>query len=151
MFGCASSSLSAFPERHFFALKRSMTDPPLAYATAVAGCKNVGVWPVLAGDEQKGERNTMLASPVILYDYPRIAAESPGDLYDGTEIDEILTLRIKAMTTQEKLQMRTIDAHARALLERTEALAQQHFERLHGQVRKLPHVDERKPELNDFF
>ncbi len=31
---------------------------------------------MLVGEE--GERNTMLSSPIILYDYPQIAAESPG-------------------------------------------------------------------------
>ena len=35
----------------------------------------------------------MLASPIILYDYPRVAPESPGDLFDSTEIDELLALR----------------------------------------------------------
>ena len=47
---------------------------------------------MLVGEE--GERDTMLSSPIILYDYPQIAPESPGSLFDGTEIDEILSLRI---------------------------------------------------------
>ena len=34
----------------------------------------------------------MLSAPIILYDYPQIAPESPGDLFDLTEIDELLTL-----------------------------------------------------------
>ena len=41
---------------------------------------------VLVGEE--GQRDTMLSSPIILYDYPQIAPESPGDLFDGAEIDE---------------------------------------------------------------
>ena len=44
--------------------------------------------------ERRGRRDLMLSSPIILYDYPQIAPESPGDLCDGTEIDEILALRI---------------------------------------------------------
>ena len=61
----------------------------------------------------------MLASPIILYDYPRIAPESAGDLFDSTEIDEILTLRVMAMTDAEKSEMRQVDDFARRILERT--------------------------------
>ena len=31
----------------------------------------------------------MLAAPIILEDYPRVAPESPGDMFDGGEIDHI--------------------------------------------------------------
>ena len=78
----------------------------------------------------------MLASPIILYDYPQIAPESPGDLFDGTEIDEILTLRILTMTDAEKREMAAADTAARALLERTEALTPAQFGRLHGAMRR---------------
>jgi hydrogenase maturation protease len=64
----------------------------------------------------------MLASPIILYDYPAVAAASPGDLFDATEIDEILSLRIQTLTPGEKDAMRELDPRVRALLERTEAL-----------------------------
>jgi hypothetical protein len=66
----------------------SLMDPPAAYAQTAACCKNTGTWPVLVGDEKKGERDTLLSSPVILYDYTQIAPESPGDLHDGTGADE---------------------------------------------------------------
>ena len=66
----------------------SLIDPPEAYRDFASSCQNVGTWPVLVG--QAGERDTMLSSPIILYDYPEIAPESPGDLFDGAEIDEIL-------------------------------------------------------------
>jgi hypothetical protein len=62
----------------------SLLDPPEPFRTASEGCRNVGAWPVLVGDE--GQRDTMLSSPIILYDYPQIAPESAGDLFDGTEI-----------------------------------------------------------------
>ncbi len=93
-------------------------------------CTNTGVWPVLAGEP--GQRDVMLASPIILYDYPEVAAESPGDLFDGAEIDEILTLRILTLTDEEKDEMRRADARTRQLLERTEALTPEHMRRLHG-------------------
>src|SRR5262249_53869866 len=70
----------------------SLLDPPDEYRDAAGGCRNVGTWPVLVG--LPPERDCMLSSPIILYDYPRVADESPGDLFDATEIDEILTLRI---------------------------------------------------------
>jgi len=111
----------------------SMTDPPAAYADAAGRCKNVGTWPALVG--QKGETGTMLSSPIILYDYPEIAPESPGDLCDGTEIDEILTLRIMTLTDAEKNEMRHVDEYARRILERTEMLGRDEFLKMHGVMR----------------
>lgn len=113
----------------------SQTDPPADYQEAAAACRNEGAWPVLVGDESKGERHTLLASPIILQDYPQIAPESAGDYYDGTEIDEMLALRILTMTEEEKGEMRGIDEHARSLLERTESLGSDHLASLHGTLR----------------
>jgi hypothetical protein len=79
----------------------SLIDPPVQIREAAESCNNFGAWPVLAGDE-KGQ-DTVLAAPIILYDYPRIAAES-GLVRTG--IDGILTLRIRAMTNGEKLELR---------------------------------------------
>ena len=103
----------------------SLLDPPEEWREAAAACTNIGAWPVLAGEP--GRRDVMLSSPIILYDYPEIAAESPGDLFDGAEIDEILTLRILTLTDEEKDEMRRADDRARQLLERTEALTPEHM------------------------
>lgn len=113
----------------------SLFDPPAEYSEAAAACSNVGTWPVLVGEE--GDRDMMLSSPIILYDYPQIAPESPGDLFDGTEIDEILTLRIMTMTDEEKQEMRAVDERARALLDRTESLTGEQMMSMHGRVRGL--------------
>ncbi len=113
----------------------SLFDPPAEYAEAVAACSNIGTWPVLVGEE--GDRDMILSSPIILYDYPQIAPESPGDLFDGTEIDEILTLRIMTMTDEEKREMRAVDERARALLDRTESLTGEQMMNMHGTVRSL--------------
>lgn len=113
----------------------SLLDPPERFQSAAAFCRNSGTWPVLAGEE--GQRDLVLASPIILYDYPQIAPESAGDLCDATEIDEILALRILTMTDAEKLEMRTSDDRARRILERTEALPPEHFQKLHGALRSL--------------
>jgi hypothetical protein len=74
----------------------SLLDPPDNLRDLTAKCENAGTWPVLAGEE--GQRAFMLSSPIILYDYPKIAPESPGALFDGTEIDESLTLRIMTLS-----------------------------------------------------
>jgi hypothetical protein len=107
----------------------SLLDPPDDLRAEAAACRNVRTWPVLAGD------NTMLSSPIILYDYPKTAPESPGDLFDATEIDEILSLRVLTLTEDEQREMRTADAHARRLLERTQALTAEDFMRMHGTMR----------------
>ena len=90
---------------------------------------------MLAGEE--GRPDTILSAPIILYDYPQIAPESAGDLFDGTEIDEILALRILTLTDAEKLEVRNGDDRARRILERTEMLPPEHFQKLHGALRGL--------------
>jgi hypothetical protein len=121
----------------------SLLEPPEELKTLATSCENIGAWPVLVG--AVGERDTMLASPIILYDYPQIAPESPGDLFDGTEIDEILALRIMTMTDDEKREMRTTDDRARKILERTEALPMEHLAKLHGTLRDLRSLKEEMP------
>jgi len=113
----------------------SSMDPPERYRTASQECHNIGTWPVLAGEE--GQTDLMLSSPIILYDYPQIAPESPGDLCDGLEIDEILALRILTLTDEEKQEVREGDDRARRILERTEMLPPEHFQKLHGALRGL--------------
>ncbi len=113
----------------------SSIDPPERAKALSATCENVGCWPVLVGEE--GDRDTMLVSPIILYDYPQIAAESPGSLFDGTEIDEILSLRILTMTDEEKHEMRQSDERALRILERTESMPPEQFMKLHGALRGL--------------
>lgn len=113
----------------------SLLDPPENLKELAQGCQNVRTWPVLVG--QEGERNALLSSPIILYDYPQIAPESPGSLFDGTEIDEILTLRILTLTDEEKEEMRHSDARAREILERTESLTPEQFMKLHGTIRGM--------------
>ncbi len=117
----------------------SLLEPPEAWQAAVQGCQNLRTWPVLVGDA--GETDVLLSSPIILYDYPQIAPESPGALFDGTEIDEILALRILTLTEEEKAQIRQGDKRVRELLARTEALTPAQFMQLHGTIRSLRPVD----------
>jgi hypothetical protein len=130
----------------------SLMDPPDSRRELAAACKNQGTWPVLVGEEVAADRTTMLSSPIILYDYPKIAAESPGELFDGTEIDEILTLRVMTMTDAEKEEMRQSDPRARRILERTESLPEDQLLKMHGVVRELRSSDEIQAWISeDFF
>ena len=113
----------------------SLLEPPGQFRDAAADCNNIGTWPVLVGDA--GTRDTILSSPIILYDYPQVAPESPGDLFDGAEIDEILSLRILTLTDAEKEEMRRSDEHAGRLLDRVESLPPEHFMKLHGVLREV--------------
>jgi hypothetical protein len=108
----------------------SQADPPERLREAASACRNDGVWPVLVADD------VMLASPIILEDHPQIAPESPGDLFDGGEIDQMLVLNILAMTDDEKAQMRAADPCTREILERTEALTPDELMSLHGAIRR---------------
>jgi hypothetical protein len=114
----------------------SQQDPPDSLSDANAACKNHGLYPVLAGET--GSRDLMLAAPIILYDHPEVAPQSPGDFCDATEIDELLSLTILALTDDEKREMAAGDPRAAALLERTERLSPDDFQRLHGTLRRTP-------------
>jgi hypothetical protein len=111
----------------------SLLDPPQEAAGAAAGCENRHTWPVLVGD--RGRRDLMLSSPIVLYDFPAVAKESPGDLCDAAEIDEILSLRIMTMTDEEKAEARETDSRVRALLDRVEAVGPDALSALHGTMR----------------
>jgi len=113
----------------------SLLEPPADLQELASSCRNLGAWPVLVGAQ--GQKDTLLASPIILYDYPQIAPESVGDLFDGTEIDEILSLRIMTLTDEEKREIRESDERGKEILERTEAMPAEQFMKLHGVVRGL--------------
>ena len=112
----------------------SMIDPPAIYQKFAESCQNTRTWPVLAG--ARGQHQIMLSSPIIVYDYPEIADESPGDLFDSTEIDEILSLRILTLTDDEQREIRESDEKGRELLERTQSLAAEQMMKLHGRIRR---------------
>jgi len=109
----------------------SAIDPPHEWRDLAGSCRNEGLHPVLLSGD------CMLAAPIILYDYPRVAPESAVDLFDATEIDEILTLRILTLTEAEKDEIRAGDPRGRELLDRIEALTEQERMLLHGAIREL--------------
>jgi hypothetical protein len=88
---------------------------------------------VLAG--RPGSTDVVLGAPIILYDYPEIAEQSPRARFDGTEIDEILTLRVMTMTDAEKADARATDPRARAIIDRCDAMSPGDLQQLHGILR----------------
>jgi hypothetical protein len=121
----------------------SLLDPDPAYREAVASCCNTGVFPVLVGEQPPvpARRGRMMfCSPIILYDYPKIAPESEGDFFDGTEMDEMLTLRVLTLTDAEQREMRNGDPRARKILERTEGLTPDALLKAHGVIRGLREI-----------
>jgi hypothetical protein len=121
----------------------SLLDPPDDAHEAVGACVNTGMFPVLIGDDA-----VMLSSPIILYDHPEVAPESQGDLFDATEIDEILALRVLTLTDDEKAEARGTDVRAAQIVDRIDAMEPDAWERLHGTVRELRPAGE-PPALGD--
>jgi len=115
----------------------SLLDPPEEARDAASRCKNRRIFPVLIGDaDEDAQRSSLvLASPIILYDFPSVAAQSTGHTFDGTEIDELLLLSVASMTDDEKREARETDARARAIVDRAEALTAEVQLGLHGTCR----------------
>ncbi len=116
----------------------SLLDPPEGAGPAASACRSDGLYPVLVGDD------LVLASPIILYDHPEVAPESPGDLYDATEIDEILALRVLTLTDEEKREARGTDVRAAAVIDRCDGMAPEAWDRLHGTFRPVAATDVRE-------
>ena len=111
----------------------SLLEPPPEAAAAAGRCKQERCWPVLAGPP--GTSDVVLAAPIILYDHPEVAEQSPGALYDSTEIDEILTLRVMTMTDAEKAEARATDPRAAEIIDRCDGLSPADLQQLHGVLR----------------
>ncbi len=117
----------------------SLLEPPDDAKEAAAACQQHRCWPVLAG--APGDTDVVLASPIILYDYPEIADQSAGALFDSTEIDEILTLRVMTLTDEEKAQARATDPRAAEIIDRCDAMSPETLQELHGILRNPHAVD----------
>jgi len=111
----------------------SLLEPPPPAADAVSRCSRHRCFPVLAG--APGSADLLLISPIILYDHPEVAEQSETALYDCTEIDEILTLRVMTMTDDEKAQARATDPLAGQIIDRCDAMSPEALSRLHGALR----------------
>jgi hypothetical protein len=114
----------------------SVTDPPEQLRQHADGCDNCGLWPVLVAEN--GERDAVFASPIILSDYPQVAPESPGDLFDGGEIDRLLILSVLSLSDAEQEEVRATDPRAREILDRCAGLTPEELLPLHGRLTELP-------------
>jgi hypothetical protein len=112
----------------------SLLDSPDYLKNEAAACRQTGIFPVLIGEE--GSRQHMLLSPIILGDYPQIAPESPGDFFDSSEIDELLTLRLLTLTDSEKDELRRAGKTTHDLLDRTHSCRPEELLRMHGVIRE---------------
>jgi hypothetical protein len=121
----------------------SLLDPPVGADVAVADCRSDGCYPVLIGAED----SVVLSSPIILYDHPEVAEQSPGDLYDSLEIDEILALRVMTLTEGEKAEARATDPRAASIIDRCDGMSPETLGSLHGQMRVVEptHEDQDVP------
>ncbi|MFI1970695.1 hypothetical protein BLA24_05010 [Streptomyces cinnamoneus] len=125
----------------------SLADPPAPLRGAADSCRNEGTWPVLvgrpAGDRQRAR--SVLSSPVTLEDFPAVAPESPGDLFDGGEIDQLLILSVLSLTPREQEEARASDPRAREILDRCAALSADELMALHGTIREFRPPKEAAP------
>jgi len=112
----------------------SPIDPPARAAAVSTTLVNRYVWPALVGDEARDAQraDVVLASPIVVGDFPRIAPQTDTDAFDGTEIDELLTLSVYALSDAERAEARATDPRARALVERAERFDDAAFTRLHA-------------------
>jgi hypothetical protein len=112
----------------------SVLDPTPAAAEATAALANRHVFPVLVGDAaQDAQRSALvLSSPIILYDFPAVAPQTDADAFDGTEIDELLTLSVLSLPDAERDEARATDPRARAIIERAESFSMHDLARVHA-------------------
>ena len=109
----------------------SVLEPDDEWKQVAAQCRNVGTWPVLIDQDN----STVLSSPIILHDYPEIAPQSRGDLFDSSEIEEALILHLAAMSDGEKETLARSDDRLRSMLERVSQVTPQEILNLHGVLR----------------
>ena len=118
----------------------SPIDPPEVALAATARLVNEQTWPVLIGDAAGDAQRAplVLSSPIVLADFPQIAKQTEADAFDGTEIDELLTLSVLSLSDAERAEARATDPRARAIVERAEAFGAADIARLHAEFEPVP-------------
>ncbi len=112
----------------------SPIDPPEHATAFTKTLQNRYVWPALVGDAALDPQRAavVLASPIVVGDFPAIAPQTDTDAFDGTEIDELLTLSVHSLSDAERAEACATDPRARALVERAERFDDEAFARLHA-------------------
>jgi len=112
----------------------SVLDPPAYASESNAALENRQTFPVLVGDGPADPQRSplVLSSPIILYDFPALGAQTEADAFDATEIDELLTLSVLSLSDRERAEARATDPRARAIVERAERFGPEAIARLHA-------------------
>jgi hypothetical protein len=113
----------------------SAIDPDEEVRALAADCRSKGLWPVLLGPV--GKDDAVLAAPIILPDHPDVAPESRVSMFDATEIDEMLALRVHTLTENESEEARR-DPRIAALFSSLEAMPETERAGLLGAWRSHP-------------
>jgi hypothetical protein len=92
--------------------------------------ESVNTFPVLATDAD----DALLGAAIMLPDHPRLAPESRGDLFDGTEIEEALLLHVLALSDDEREAIAAADLAVRAMVARAAAATPEDVIALHGRT-----------------
>jgi hypothetical protein len=97
---------------------------------AVGQAESINTYPVLATDDD----DALLGAAIVLPDHPRLAPESRGDLFDGTEIEEALLLHVLALSDEERAAIAEQDPAVREMLARAETATPEDIVALHGRT-----------------
>jgi len=103
------------------------------WAEAIAGCNNINTWPILIDEDN----TTLLSSPIILYDYPKLNHQNHGDLFDSTEIEEALLLHVSVLSDKEKEQIAGSDEKLNSMLHKVSQVTPEELIKFHGGMREI--------------
>ena len=92
--------------------------------------ESVNTFPVLATEAD----DALLGAAIMLPDHPRLAPESRGDLFDGTEIEEALLLHVLALSDDERAEISAADPAVREMVARAAAATPEDIFALHGRT-----------------
>jgi hypothetical protein len=96
----------------------------------VQDAESVNTFPVLATDAD----DALLGAAIVLPDHPRLAPESRGNLFDGTEIEEALLLHVLALSDDEREAIAAQDPAVRDMVARAAAATPDDILALHGRT-----------------
>lgn len=113
----------------------SLLETPEEFKTFAADCENIGCWPVLVGT--KPAHTTMLASPVILFDYPQVARENMKDIFGEGEADEITAARVLPSAAEKECVI-SADDLGRKIPESAQNVETGEPSEIHLPIRHLP-------------
>ncbi|MEP7145561.1 MAG: hypothetical protein ABI792_00990 [bacterium] len=111
----------------------STQNPAEEWKNIISETENINTWPVLIDENN----TTMLSSPIIIYDYPKINPLSRGDLFDSTEIEEALLLHVSVLSDEEKKRIAQSDDKLEAMLKKVSQVTPREMINLHGGLKEI--------------